>query len=91
VDVPMTGLAPSCRIVHDAQTLVISDVEFYAQGGLLDPRTPSTFKVGDLRRPMKTYLYLRRHPALLYAIPISALALAFLLGRVSAPSKKERT
>ena len=59
-------------------------------GGLLDPRTPSTFKISDLRRPMKTYLFLRKHPAVFYAVPLGILALTFLLGRATAPkSRKE--
>ena len=52
-------------------------------GGLLDPRTPSTFQIADLRRPMRMYLYYRRHPLVVYAIPIGVLALAFFLGRAS--------
>jgi hypothetical protein len=59
-------------------------------GGLLDPTKPSTFKVSDLKRPMQLYLYARRHPAILYAVPIGLLALTFLLGRASANEKKER-
>ena len=60
-------------------------------GGLLDPRTPSTFRIADLKRPLRTYLYLRRHPALAYAIPIAIASAIFFLGRVTAPTKtKER-
>jgi len=53
-------------------------------GGALDPRTPSTFKISDLRTPMKAYLFYRKHPVATYAIPIGILAFAFLLGRASA-------
>ena len=60
-------------------------------GGLLDPRTPSTFRIADLKRPLRTYLYLRRHPVLAYAIPIALVSAIFLLGRATAPTKpKER-
>ncbi len=53
-------------------------------GGALDPRTPSTFKISDLRTPMKAYLFYRKHPLATYAIPAGILALAFLIGRASA-------
>lgn len=60
-------------------------------GGLLDPRTPSTFRIADLKRPLRTYLYFRRHPALAYAIPIGILLGAFFLGRATASmATKER-
>ena len=52
-------------------------------GGLLDPRSPSTFKLRDLRTPMRTWLFFRRNRWALYAIPASVLALAFLAGRAS--------
>jgi hypothetical protein len=52
-------------------------------GGLLDPRSKSTFKLGDLRTPLRTWLFFRRNRWALYAIPASVLALAFLVGRAS--------
>jgi hypothetical protein len=58
-------------------------------GGLLDPRTPSTFRIADLKRPLRTYLFFRRHRALAYAIPIGLVAAVFLLGRATAPRKKK--
>jgi len=42
-------------------------------GGALDPRTPSTFKVSDLRWPLKTYLGYRRQPLLFMAVPVGDL------------------
>lgn len=57
-------------------------------GGALDPRTPSTFQVRDLRRPLKAYLFYRKHPLVVYSIPIGILGLAFLLGRASAAVTK---
>lgn len=59
-------------------------------GGALDPRTPSTFRVSDLRRPLKAYLFYRKHPLVAYAIPLGIVGLAFLLGRASAPIKGGR-
>jgi hypothetical protein len=53
-------------------------------GGALDPRTPSTFKISDLKTPLRAYLFYRKNPLLTYAIPVGILALAFVLGRVSA-------
>src|SRR5437867_1408417 len=52
-------------------------------GGLLDPRRPSTFRIGDLRQPLKAYLYYRKHPWVLYAIPLGLAGLIFALGRAS--------
>jgi len=52
-------------------------------GGLLDPARPSTFRIADLRRPLRGYLFFRRHPWVAYAIPGAALALAFALGRAT--------
>jgi hypothetical protein len=52
-------------------------------GGLLDPNTPSTFRIGDLRTPLRAYLFYRRHPWTLYAVPLGILASAFLLGRAT--------
>jgi len=53
-------------------------------GGLLDPAKPSTFRVRDLRMPLQTYIQIRRHPWVVYAVPAGLLALAFLLGRRTA-------
>ena len=52
-------------------------------GGMLDPRSPSTFKTRDLRTPLRAWLFFRRNKWALYAIPASVLALAFLAGRAS--------
>jgi len=58
-------------------------------GGALDPNTPSTFTVGDLRTPMRAYLFYRKHPIVTIAIPVGILALAFVLGRATAPRRRE--
>jgi len=61
-------------------------------GGALDPHTPSTFRIQDLHRPLEAYLFYRKHPWVVYAIPALSLAIVFLLGRASAsihlPSRK---
>jgi hypothetical protein len=75
-------------VVQLAQQILVTERK---PGGLLDPRKPSTFKVADLRKPMQAYLYARRNPIVLYAVPIGIVALAFLLGRASKPSAKEHT
>jgi hypothetical protein len=53
-------------------------------GGALDPNTPSTFQIADLHLPLKAYLFYRKHPLLIYSIPIGILLAAFLLGRATA-------
>jgi hypothetical protein len=75
------------EVVQLAQEVIVTERK---PGGLLDPSKPSTFKVADLKKPLKGYLFLRRNPVVLYAAPIGILALAFLLGRASKPSTKER-
>jgi hypothetical protein len=52
-------------------------------GGLLDPRTPSTFSVRDLRTPLRAWLFFRRNKWALYALPAGILTLAFLAGRAT--------
>lgn len=52
-------------------------------GGLLDPSTPSTFRIVDLKKPLHAYLFYRKHPWILYAIPLGILGLAFAIGRAS--------
>lgn len=59
-------------------------------GGALDPSTPSTFQIADMRKPMRYYLYYRRHPAIAYAIPIGILLLSFLLGRATVSRSPKR-
>jgi hypothetical protein len=77
------------EVVHLAQQILVVERQ---PGGLLDPRTPSTFKISDLQRPMKAYLFLRKHPAVVYALPLGILALTFLVGRATAPkSRKEHS
>jgi hypothetical protein len=73
-------------IVQLAQQILVTERK---PGGLLDPTKPSTFKIGDLKKPMQAYLYARRNPIVLYAVPIGIVALAFLLGRASKTSAKE--
>jgi hypothetical protein len=74
------------EIVQLAQQILVTERK---PGGLLDPSKPSTFKIGDLKKPMQAYLYARRNPIVLYAVPIGIVALAFLLGRASKTSAKE--
>src|SRR5205807_1561141 len=71
-----------------AQQIIVVEKQ---PGGLLDPRTPSTFKISDLHRPMRMYLFYRRHKLVVYAIPVAILALTFLAGRASARSFKKET
>jgi hypothetical protein len=74
------------EVVQLAQQVLVTERR---PGGLLDPSKPSTFKVADLKKPLRAYLYVRRNPTVLYAAPIGILALAFLLGRASKTSAKE--
>lgn len=54
-------------------------------GGALDPATPSTFQIRDLKAPIEAYLYDRRHPLAKYVGPglvvVAAFALGSLIGR----------
>ena|SRR5215471_17641601 len=69
---------------RDVASLVIEIMSVERQpGGLLDPRTPSTFQVGDLKTPLRTYLFFRKYPWALVAFPVGALVIAYLLGRSS--------
>jgi hypothetical protein len=52
-------------------------------GGMLDPRTPSTFRLNDLKTPLRTWIFFRRHKWAVYAVPLSILGLAFLVGRAT--------
>jgi hypothetical protein len=76
------------EIIQLAQQILVTERK---PGGLLDPSKPSTFKIGDLRKPMQVYLYARRNPIVLYAVPIGIVALAFFLGRASKNSAKEHS
>lgn len=80
----VTGAQRTDPQVGEVVKLVTDVVRVERQpGGALDPRTPSTFHVQDLRRPLKAYLFYRKHPFVVYAIPIGILGLAFALGRAT--------
>jgi hypothetical protein len=72
---------PDLAEVIDLATEVVHTER--APGGALDPNTPSTFRIADLKQPLRAYLFYRRHPLLTLASPAGILALVFLLGRAS--------
>ena len=81
-------LAASAALIdpdaRDIAQLVQEAVSIERQpGGMLDPRTPSTFRLKDLKTPLRTWIFFRRHKWAVYAVPISILGLAFPVGRAT--------